>query len=123
MICERCGVVNRAGRTLCIHCLGSLKNGVPSEGAVCAEHRTLLAPQFTDALANDDVAAARLVVCSSENPQATGEKVPYEVRKLAVTGSTGTLTLVKHPQSGQDVAVPAIRLVKQDGRWQICGTA
>jgi B-box zinc finger protein len=38
MICERCGVVNRAGRTTCIHCLGSLKNGVPSEGAVCAEH-------------------------------------------------------------------------------------
>jgi B-box zinc finger protein len=38
MICERCGVVNRAGRTICIHCLGSLKNGVPSEGAVCAEH-------------------------------------------------------------------------------------
>jgi hypothetical protein len=81
------------------------------------------AQQFADALANDDVAAARLVVCSSENPQATGEKVPYEVRKLAVTGSTGTLTLVKHPQTGQDVTVPAIRLVKQDGRWQICGTA
>ncbi|MFC0542259.1 hypothetical protein [Kutzneria chonburiensis] len=81
------------------------------------------AQQFADALANDDVAAAKLVVCSSENPQATGVKVPYEVRKLAVTGSTGTLTLVKHPQAGQDVAVPAIRLVKQDGRWQICGTA
>jgi hypothetical protein len=38
MFCERCGVVNRAGRPICIHCLGSLKNGVPSEGAVCAEH-------------------------------------------------------------------------------------
>jgi hypothetical protein len=38
MICERCGVVNRAGRTTCIHCLGPLKNGVPAEGAVCAEH-------------------------------------------------------------------------------------
>jgi hypothetical protein len=81
------------------------------------------AQQFSDALANDDVAAARLVVCSSENPQATGVKVPYEVRKLAVSGSTGTVTLVKHPQAGQDVAVPAIRLVRQDGRWQVCGTA
>src|SRR5437016_2749790 len=38
MICERCGVVNRAGRTVCIHCLGPLKNGMPAEGAVCAEH-------------------------------------------------------------------------------------
>jgi hypothetical protein len=81
------------------------------------------AQQFADALANDDVAAAKLVVCSSENPQATGVKVPYEVRKVAVTGSTGTVTLVKHPQAGQDVAVPAVRLVRQDGRWQVCGTA
>jgi hypothetical protein len=81
------------------------------------------AQQFADALANDDVAAARLVVCSSENPQATGVKVPYEVRKVDVTGSSGTVTLVKHPQTGQDVAVPAIRLVRQDGRWQVCGTA
>lgn len=38
MICERCGVVNRAGRTTCIHCLGSLKKAIPAEGAVCAEH-------------------------------------------------------------------------------------
>lgn len=38
MICDRCGVVNRAGRTTCIHCLGPLKSGVPAEGAVCAEH-------------------------------------------------------------------------------------
>ncbi len=38
MICERCGVVNRAGRTTCIHCLGPLKSGMPAEGAVCAEH-------------------------------------------------------------------------------------
>jgi hypothetical protein len=81
------------------------------------------AQQFTDALANDDVAAAQLVVCSSESPQATGVKVPYEVRKLEVNGSTGTLTLVKHPQQGQDVDVPAVRLVKQDGGWKICGTS
>ncbi|GAA3439970.1 hypothetical protein [Kutzneria kofuensis] len=81
------------------------------------------AQQFTDALANDDVAAAKLVVCSSENPQAAGVKVPYEVRKLAVNGSTGTLVLVKHPQPGQDVDVPAVRLVKQDGGWKVCGAA
>ncbi|EWM18109.1 hypothetical protein [Kutzneria sp. 744] len=80
------------------------------------------AQQFTDALADDDVAAAKLVVCSSENPQAAGVKVPYEVRKLVVNGSTGTVTLVKHPQQGQDVDVPAVRLVKQDGAWKVCGT-
>ena len=80
------------------------------------------AQQFADALANDDVAAAKLVVCSSENPQSVGVKVPYEVRKVAVNGSTGTVTLVKHPQAGQNVDVPAVRLVKQDGRWQVCGT-
>jgi hypothetical protein len=45
------------------------------------------------------------------------------VRKVDVTGSSGTVTLVKHPQTGQDVAVPNIRLVRQDGRWQVCGTA
>src|SRR5438094_9637163 len=38
MICERCGVVNRAGRTTCIHCLGPLKSGTPAEGLYCAEH-------------------------------------------------------------------------------------
>jgi hypothetical protein len=38
MICDRCGVVNRPGRTTCIHCLGPLKNAVPAEGAMCAEH-------------------------------------------------------------------------------------
>ena len=77
------------------------------------------AQQFADALANDDVAAAKLVVCSSENPQPAGEKVPYTVKSLTVAGTTGTLTLVK----GQDTAVPAVRLVKQDGGWKVCGTA
>src|SRR2546425_908873 len=38
MICERCGVVNRAGRTTCLHCMGPLKNGAATDGAVCAEH-------------------------------------------------------------------------------------
>ena len=38
MICERCGVVNRAGRTTCIHCLGPLKGGTAAEGLYCAEH-------------------------------------------------------------------------------------
>jgi hypothetical protein len=38
MFCERCGVVNRAGRTTCIHCMGPLKAGADGEGAVCAEH-------------------------------------------------------------------------------------
>lgn len=38
MICERCGVVNPGGRSICIHCLGPLKNAAPSEGAMCAEH-------------------------------------------------------------------------------------
>jgi hypothetical protein len=33
------------------------------------------------------------------------------------------LTLVKHPQPGQDVAVQAVRLVRQNGAWQVCGTA
>ncbi|QUQ63336.1 hypothetical protein [Kutzneria sp. CA-103260] len=77
------------------------------------------AQQFADALANDDVDAAKLVVCSSENPQPAGVKVPYTVKSLTVTGSTGTLTLVK----GQDTTVPAVRLVKQDGGWKVCGTA
>jgi len=77
------------------------------------------AQQFADALADDDVAAAKLVVCSSENPQPAGVKVPYTVKSLTVNGSTGTLTLVK----GQDTAVPAVRLVKQDGGWKVCGTA
>src|SRR5438067_8641888 len=40
MICERCGVVNRAGRTTCIHCMGPLKEGGADQGAVCAEHPT-----------------------------------------------------------------------------------
>jgi hypothetical protein len=77
------------------------------------------AQQFADALANDDIAAAKLVVCSSENPQPAGVKTPYTVKSLAVTGSTGTLTLVK----GQDTTVPALRLVKQDGGWKVCGAA
>src|SRR3954462_5815006 len=38
MFCERCGVVNRAGRTTCVHCVGPLKSGAEAEGAVCAEH-------------------------------------------------------------------------------------
>src|SRR5689334_7136683 len=38
MICDRCGVVNRAGRTTCIHCLGPLKSGTAAEGLYCAEH-------------------------------------------------------------------------------------
>lgn len=77
------------------------------------------AQQFADALANDDVAAAQLVVCSSENPQPAGQKVPYAVKSVAVTGSAGTVTLVK----GQDTTLPAFRLVKQDGGWKVCGAA
>src|SRR5260370_27579890 len=38
MICARCGVGNRAGRTTCIHCLGPLKNGSSADGLYCAEH-------------------------------------------------------------------------------------
>src|SRR5438045_5510809 len=38
MICERCGVVNRAGRTTCIHCMGPLRSGTSAEGLYCAEH-------------------------------------------------------------------------------------
>src|SRR6476619_3733743 len=38
MICDRCGVVNRAGRTTCLHCMGPLKNGAAADGAMCAEH-------------------------------------------------------------------------------------
>lgn len=77
------------------------------------------AQQFADALANDDVAAAQLVVCSSEKPQPAGVKVPYSVKSVAVTGSTGTVTLVK----SQNTPLPAFRLVKQDGGWKVCGTA
>ncbi|MFI9389149.1 hypothetical protein [Kutzneria sp. NPDC052558] len=77
------------------------------------------AQQFADALADDDVAAAKLVVCASENPQPAGVKVPYTVKSVTVNGSTGTVTLVK----GQDTTVPAVRLVKQDGGWKVCGTA
>jgi hypothetical protein len=77
------------------------------------------AQQFADALADDDVAAAKLVVCSSENPQPANEKVPYTVKSVTVSGATGTVTLVK----GKDIPLPAFRLVKQGGGWQVCGTA
>jgi hypothetical protein len=81
------------------------------------------AQQFADALSDDDVAAAKLVVCASEHPTAAGAKVPYQVKKVTVAGSTGTVQLVKHPQPGQDADVPAVRLVKQDGDWKVCGAA
>src|SRR2546425_500926 len=38
MICDRCGVVNRAGRTTCIHCLGPIPPGGGAEDLRCAEH-------------------------------------------------------------------------------------
>jgi hypothetical protein len=38
MFCERCGVMNRTGRTLCIHCMGPLSGSAVDAGAVCAEH-------------------------------------------------------------------------------------
>jgi hypothetical protein len=97
--------------------------GAPPAAAPVDPLAAAAAQQFADALSDDDPAAAKLVVCSTENPSVSGVKVPYEVKKLDVTGSTGTLTLVKHPQPGQDVAVPAVRLVKQNGAWQVCGTA
>ncbi|MFC0429707.1 hypothetical protein [Kutzneria buriramensis] len=96
---------------------------VPQAAAPVDPMAAAAAQQFADALSDDDVAAAKLVVCSTENPTTAGVKVPYEVKKLDVTGSSGTLTLVKHPQPGQDVAVPPVRLVKQNGAWQVCGTA
>jgi hypothetical protein len=80
------------------------------------------AQQFTDAVANDDVAAAKLVVCSSEAVAPAGVRVPYEIKKLTVNGTTGSLVLVKHPSSTETVQIPALRLVKQNGGWKICGT-
>jgi B-box zinc finger len=39
MICDRCGVANRAGRITCVQCLGPLLNGTgPGPVAMCAEH-------------------------------------------------------------------------------------
>jgi hypothetical protein len=38
MFCERCGVSNPAGRSVCLHCLGPLASGAAAEGATCAEH-------------------------------------------------------------------------------------
>jgi hypothetical protein len=39
MICDRCGIANRAGRITCVQCLGPLLNGTgPGPVAMCAEH-------------------------------------------------------------------------------------
>jgi hypothetical protein len=38
MFCDRCGVLNPSGRTLCLHCLGALKPGAGEAVATCAEH-------------------------------------------------------------------------------------
>jgi hypothetical protein len=38
MFCDRCGVMNPAARTLCIHCMGPLSGTASEAGAMCAEH-------------------------------------------------------------------------------------
>jgi len=38
MICNRCGVVNRAGRVVCIHCMGPLDPAAGATSAECADH-------------------------------------------------------------------------------------